>query len=193
MLSMLAMRDCSESGRVSMNDSFDAVCSRCAPSAFCPSCAKLVRMPSSRPNSRNAAMIEASVRKVRVLRRNSAAQTRWKYFMSTSSVSAASGRPDLLLDQHALVEMQGVARVLGRLRVVGDHHDGLAVLAVEFLQQAQDLLGGLPVEVAGGLVADQERRVGDDRARVLHTQLQADGRLGPLIRGAAGQAHRLQR
>jgi hypothetical protein len=40
---------------------------------------------------------------------------------------------------------------------VGDHHDGLAELAVELLQQAQDLVGGLAVEVAGGLVADQQR------------------------------------
>src|SRR5690606_33279101 len=154
MLSMTTMRGCGDSGRVSMKDSFEAVCRRCAPSAFCPSCAKLVRMPSSRPNSRNAATIEASVRKVRVLRRNSAAQTRWKYFISASSGSRrGSRRVRLLFDQHALVQMQGVAGVLGRLGVVRHHHDGLAVFAVELLQQAQDLLGRLPVEVAGGLVA----------------------------------------
>src|SRR5688572_23613989 len=61
-----------------------------------------------------------------------------------------------LLHQRALVQVQRVARVLGGLRVVGDHDDGLAMLAVEYLQQAQDLLGGLTIEVAGGLVADQQ-------------------------------------
>src|SRR5215510_13057225 len=43
-----------------------------------------VRTASSMPNSRNAASTESSVKIVRVLRRNSAAQIRWKYFMCTS-------------------------------------------------------------------------------------------------------------
>src|SRR3546814_2672220 len=43
-----------------------------------------------------------------------------------------------LFHQRALVQVQRVARVLGGLGVVGDHDDGLAVLAVEHLQQAQD-------------------------------------------------------
>src|SRR6185437_14367945 len=35
-----------------------------------------------------------------------------------------------LLDQGALVQMQGMRGVLGGLRIMGDHHDGLAVLAI---------------------------------------------------------------
>ena len=57
-----------------------------------------------------------------------------------------------------------LARV-GRVRVVRDHDDGLAVLAVERLQQVEDLVARLAIEVAGRLVAEQQRRIGDDRAR----------------------------
>src|SRR5690606_21370170 len=123
------MRGSSEIGRVWMNDSRDCVCSRCAPLAVWPACAKLLRTPSSRPNSRNAARIETRVRKVRVLRRNSAAQIRCMYFMCLAPVSVGgSGRVDDLFDQGALVEVQGVAGVLGRLGKIGGHHDGLAEL-----------------------------------------------------------------
>src|SRR5690606_9778028 len=68
-----------------------------------------------------------------------------------------------------------------------------AVFAVELLQQAQDLLGRLPVEVAGRLVADQQRRVGDDGARDRHALLLAARQFGRLVRGAVRQAHQLQR
>jgi hypothetical protein len=40
---------------------------------------------------------------------------------------------------------------------VGHHHDRLAVLAVERLQEVQDLVARLPVEIAGRLVAQQQR------------------------------------
>ena len=62
--------------------------------------------------------------------RNSPAQRSGRYLMARRS----------LLDQRALVEVQLAAGVLGRLGIVGDHHDGLAVLAVEHLQQRQDLV-----------------------------------------------------
>src|SRR5437868_1231314 len=99
-------------------------------------------------------MMDTSVRKVRPLRRNSAAQIRWRYFMARSSGYGLGGS-----HQRALVEMQRVAGTRSGARVVGDHDDGLAMLAVERLQQRQHVLGGLPVQVAGGFVADQQRRV----------------------------------
>src|SRR5688500_17828407 len=68
-------------------------------------------------------------------------------FATRKGGSRNSSRDRLLFRQQALVQVQRVARVLGRERVVGDHHDGLAVVAVERLQQAEDLRGGLPVEV----------------------------------------------
>src|SRR5690242_3863319 len=105
------MRACSACGRVSMKESFELVCRRSAPAALLPALAKLVRTPSSMPNSRNAVRIDTSVRMVRVLRRHSAAQIRCRYFMR-----APSG--DGLLDQRALVQVQGVIGVLRGLGVV---------------------------------------------------------------------------
>ncbi|KAG1174428.1 hypothetical protein G6F35_016658 [Rhizopus arrhizus] len=95
--------------------------------------------------------------------------------------------------QLALVQVHGVRGVLGRLRVMGDHDDGLAVLAVELLQQAQDLFGGLAVEVAGGFVADQEGGVGDDRAGNRHALLLAAGQFIRAVAAAVGQADQGQR
>ena len=69
------------------------------------------------------------------------------------------------LDQHALVEVQLRARALGGARVVGHHQDRLAAIRDEQRQQVQDLVGALAVEVARRLVAQQEGRVGHDRAR----------------------------
>ena len=45
-----------------------------------------------------------------------------------------------------------------RVRIVRDHDDGLAVLLVERLQQVEHFVARLAVEVARGLVAQQQRR-----------------------------------
>ena len=50
-------------------------------------------------------------------------------------------------------------------RVVRDHDDRLAELVLELAQQAEDVLGVARVEVAGGLVGDDEIGIGDDGAR----------------------------
>ena len=51
-------------------------------------------------------------------------------------------------------------------RVVRDHHDRLPELLLQLAQQRRAIvLGVLRVEVAGGLVGDDELGVGDDRAR----------------------------
>src|ERR1700729_380546 len=128
-----------------MKDSFEPVCRRCAPIALLPASSKPVRTASSMPNSRNAAMIDTSVRMVRILRRNSAAQIRCRYFMATSS-------GECLLDQRAFIQMQRVVRVLGGLRIVGDHHDGLAMLAVELPQQPEYIFRGLAIQITGRLI-----------------------------------------
>ena len=46
-----------------------------------------------------------------------------------------------------------------------DHNDGLAVLAIQRLEQIQDFITRLPVEVTCRFVAQQQRRVGDDATR----------------------------
>ena len=84
-------------------------------------------------------------------------------------------------------------RALGRVRIVRDHDDGLAVLAVERLQQVEDLVAGLAVEVAGRLVAEQQRRVGDDGARDADALLLAAGELPRIVLRAVGEPDDLQR
>src|SRR4051794_8013977 len=122
---------------------------------------KATRTESSMPNSRNAVTTDSSVSNVRVLLRSSAARIRCMYFMCVAPRSPASGRLRLL-DERALVEVQRVRGVFGSLGIVRHHHNRLAVVAVERLQQGQDLLGRLTVEVARRFVADQQRRVGHD-------------------------------
>src|SRR5438045_9752270 len=104
-----------------MNDSFEPVCSRSAPLALWPAWLNEVRTASSRPNSRKAAMIDTSVRKVRVLRRNSDAHTRWRYFMACSLRGDHRGR---MLDERSFVALQRLIGIAGRLRFVGAHHVG---------------------------------------------------------------------
>ena len=67
------------------------------------------------------------------------------------------------------------------VRIVGDHDDRLAVLAVERLQQVEDLVARLAIEIAGRLVAEQQRRVGDDRARDADALLLAAGQLPRIV------------
>ena len=69
------------------------------------------------------------------------------------------------LEEHALVQMQHGLRLLRGLRVVRDHHDGLVELHVEPPEQLEHLVRALRVELAGRLVEQDERRVGDDGAR----------------------------
>src|SRR5512146_1048394 len=57
-------------------------------------------------------------------------------FTSTRRNMGASG----LAGEHALVEMHHAVRLLGGVRVVGDHDDGLLELGVEPLEQLEDLL-----------------------------------------------------
>ena len=120
---------------------------------------------------------------MRVFLRKSPAQSSGRYF--TADALAAASVP---LSRWTLAP-----RVLGRLGVVGDHHDRLAVLAVQHLQQAQDLVGGGAVEVAGRLVADQERRIGHDGARDRHALLLAARELPRLVPGAVREADQRQR
>src|SRR5688572_30577063 len=139
----------------------------------------------SRPNSRNAVTIDSSVRTVRDFFRHRLAMT------NPVRVMAASGG-GRLFEQLALLEVQRAARELRGFRVVRHHHDGLAVLAVEHLQKPQDLVRRLAVEVAGRLVADQDGRVRDQRARDCDALFLAAGELPGLVARAIGEAHDLE-
>ena len=89
----------------------------------------------------------------------------------------------------AFVEVDGARGAGGGVRVVGDHDDGLAVLAVERLEEAEDFVAGFAVEVAGRLVAEEQRGVGDDGPRDADALLLAAGkraRIMPLTFGEDG-------
>src|SRR6266702_4382535 len=106
-----------------------------------------------RPNAITAVAIPTMVSAVRRRCR--------KRFLKTSRSSFTAG-PSL---QFALVQVAYQVRALGGVRIVRHHHDGLLELLVQPLEQGQDLLGRLAVEVARGLVGDEDRRVGGEGAR----------------------------
>ncbi len=66
-------------------------------------------------------------------------------------------------DENALVEMQRPLGAFSSARVVRDHDDGLAVLGVERLEQFENFITRSPIEIASRFVAQQQRRIGDDR------------------------------
>ena len=57
--------------------------------------------------------------------------------------------------QQPFLEMQRALGALGGTRIVRDHDDGLAVIAIEGLQQIENLVARLAIEVARRLVAEQ--------------------------------------
>ena len=101
------------------------------------------RMAISTPNSRNAKKIAPMVKKVRNLRRRDCAR-RWE----------RTSCDRLLRHEHALFEVEGPLGARRGMRVMRDHDDRLAVLAVERLEQIEDLVARLAIEVAGRLVAE---------------------------------------
>ena len=142
-------------------------------------------IPCSRPNSRNATTIDSIVKIVRARLRHSPAQIEGEILHAA--------RLARLVDQPALVEVQLARRVLGRLRIVRHHDDRLALRAIQRLQQVHDLLGAAPVEIARRLVAHQQRRIRDQRARDRDALLLTAGQLVRLVLAAIGQTDQLQR
>jgi hypothetical protein len=99
---------------------------------------------------------------------------------------------DRLRPELALVEMHRADGARGGVRIVRDHDDGLAVLAVERLEQVEDLVAGLAVEVAGRLVAEQERGIGDDAPGDADALLFAAGEGARVVLCAVREAHHRQ-
>src|SRR2546421_10635881 len=124
------------SGRGLVNDTRACTIRRVAPTKSAPAL-KMVFTDCSRPNSRNAMITDSRVRMVRVRLRNRLAMT--KPLRVMASPRAASGR---LLQQLALLQMQGAARELGGLGIVGDDHGPPAGLPVQPLHQAEELPRG---------------------------------------------------
>src|ERR1700686_2912924 len=88
--------------------------------------------------------------------------------------------------------MQDAPGEPGGLGIVGDYHDRLAMFAVQHLQQAQDFVGGLAIQIPGGLVADEQLWVGHQRARDRDTLFLTTGQFLWLVLGTIGKPYHLQ-
>src|ERR1017187_858985 len=89
--------------------------------------------------------------------------------------------------------MMHLARELGGVRVVRHHHHGLAEFLVQAHQNGEHFERGRGVQVAGGLVGQNQRRVGDDGARHSDTLLLAAGKLSRQVMQSIAEAHQGER
>ena len=78
-------------------------------------------------------------------------------------------------DNHAVVDADDALGVTGDILVVGDEDDGETFLLVELLQHPEHFDGGAGVEIAGGLVGEEELRAVDEGAGDGHALLLAAG------------------
>src|SRR5688572_23435905 len=122
----------------------------------------------------------------------------WTCCARASSLRAASPRASSaaaiaasVLDP-AVHDVQPPAHAPGEIRVVGHHHEGGAMAAIEVQDQVEDAPGVLPVEVAGGLVGEHARGLRHQRARDRDPLALAARELaGPMLQPVA-EAHLAQ-
>src|SRR5688500_2453657 len=69
------------------------------------------------------------------------------------------------LSQFAFFQVPHRPCALCRARIMGHHKYGFIELPIEPMHELEDFLGGSLVEIAGGFVGDQNRRIGNDGAR----------------------------
>ena len=81
---------------------------------------------------------------------------------------------------------------LDHAHLVGDDHHGDAQLLIDVPDQLQNLMGGVGVQSAGGLVAQQHLGLGSQRTGNSHTLLLAAGQLRRVGLCLIRQAHQLQ-
>src|SRR5208282_3407025 len=98
----------------------------------------------------------------------------------------------LVAEDLAILEVNDAVGVLGDIVFVADQHDGVALL-VQAVEQGHDLGAGLRVQVAGGLVGQDDGGIVDQRAGDGHTLPLAAGELVGLVHHAVGEIDGLQR
>ena len=77
---------------------------------------------------------------------------------------AAIPGADAVGGDHPVADGNDAVGVLGDVRLVGDENDGVA-LSVEVVKQTHDFVAGAGVEVAGGLVGEDDAGMIDEGAR----------------------------
>jgi hypothetical protein len=79
-------------------------------------------------------------------------------------------------------------RLLGHQRIVRDHQHRFSVLLHQPFDQVHHFIGAPAVQIAGGLVAEQERGVGDDGAGNGHTLFLSARELARIVVHALAQS-----
>ena len=98
-----------------------------------------------------------------------------------------------ILRQLPLIQIARRSRALGGARIVGDHQNGFVEFAVEPVHEFQYFLSRGFVEIAGGFVGNQDRRIGGDGAGDGNSLLLAAGELARLVMHALGQSDHCER
>src|SRR4030095_6866082 len=109
-------------------------------------------------------------------------------------VSRAHWIIDVLIPKDPTVtNVDKTPRMPSDVRLVRDEDDRDPALAIEGLEELHDLLAGARIQVAGGLVCQDDRWVCHQRTGDGHPLLLTAGHLCRLVAQAIAQADRLQR
>src|SRR5574337_2147313 len=89
----------------------------------------------------------------------------------------------------ALLQVANDCGVVSGARVVGYHEDSLLESAVQATEDVEHLFRGMSIQVAGGLVGDDQRRIGDDGPGNRYTLLLAARKLARVVLNTVFQPH----
>jgi hypothetical protein len=91
----------------------------------------------------------------------------------------------------AVTHVQDAMAVGGGFGIVRDHDDGLAEILIELAEQTKDSFGAFRIEVAGGLIRQDDLWFADDGARQRYALLFTAGKLGGFVLQTAAQAEEI--
>src|SRR5215470_10777929 len=90
----------------------------------------------------------------------------------------------------AIAHMKDSMAVRGGLRIMRDHHNCLPEILIELAQKRKNILGAFRVEISGGLVGEDDLRLGDDGARDGHALLLPAGKLRGEVMEAVAESEK---
>ena len=105
----------------------------------------------------------------------------WRYFLLT----------DRIVHYLAVADVENAFCLTGEVRSVGHHHNGSALM-VQVFQQRHYLLAGFTVQVAGGLIGQDDGRIVRLRPCNRHALLLAAGELVGEVVQAISQPYGIQ-
>ena len=96
-------------------------------------------------------------------------------------------------DQLALLQVEGAVSDCSCPRIMGDHDDGLMVVAGQGAEELEDCPRRFSVEVASGLVCDKQPRIMDDSPGDGDSLFLPSGKLGWAMMNAIGETDEFER